>query len=147
MGEGVGHVFKVDMKGNLLADLRIGEGAIYHPGGIDYDGRYIWVPVTEYRPNSRSIIYRVDPITMKADRDVSVRRFTSAPWFTTLTTTPFTVSAGARGGFIAGHSTRRRQGHQRRHAAGEVADDEPVALRGLSGLQITLDGIACCAPA
>ena len=68
MGEGVGHLFKVDMKGNLLADLTLGEGAIYHPGGIDYDGRYIWVPVAEYRPNSRSIIYRVDPATMKARR-------------------------------------------------------------------------------
>ena len=67
VGEGVGHLFKVDLKGNLLTDLTLGEGAIYHPGGIDYDGRHIWVPVTEYRPNSRSIIYRVDPITMKAE--------------------------------------------------------------------------------
>ena len=44
----------------------LGEGAIYHPGGIDYDGTHIWVPVAEYRPNSRSIVYRVDPETMKA---------------------------------------------------------------------------------
>lgn len=66
-GEGIGHLFKADRKGNLLAELTLGEGAIYHPGGIDYDGRYIWVPVTEYRPNSRSIIYRVDPATMKAE--------------------------------------------------------------------------------
>ena len=55
------------MQGNLIADLRIGEGTIYHPGGIDYDGRHLWVPVAEYRPNSRSIIYRVDPVTMKAE--------------------------------------------------------------------------------
>ena len=67
VGEGVGHLFKADMKGDLLAELTLGEGAIYHPGGIDYDGRYIWVPVTEYRPNSRSIVYRVDPVTMKAE--------------------------------------------------------------------------------
>lgn len=66
-GAGVGHLFKIDMKGNLIADLTLGEGTIYHPGGIDYDGRYIWVPVAEYRPNSRSIIYRVDPETMKAE--------------------------------------------------------------------------------
>jgi len=64
-GEGVGHLFKVDMQGNLLADLVLGEGSIYHPGGIDYDGRHIWIPVAEYRPNSRSIVYRVDPVTMK----------------------------------------------------------------------------------
>ena len=37
-GEGVGHLFKIDMAGNLLADLTLGEGTIYHPGGIDYDG-------------------------------------------------------------------------------------------------------------
>lgn len=66
-GEGVGHLFKIDMKGNLVSDITLGEGSIYHPGGIDYDGRYIWVPVAEYRPNSRSIIYRVDPETMKAE--------------------------------------------------------------------------------
>ncbi len=65
-GEGVGHLFKFDAAGNLLADLRLGEGSIYHPGGIDFDGRYIWVPVAEYRPNSRAIIYKVDPATMKA---------------------------------------------------------------------------------
>src|SRR5207248_4416909 len=54
-GEGVGHLFKIDVAGRLLADLRLGDGTIYHPGGIDYDGRHIWVPVAEYRPNSRSI--------------------------------------------------------------------------------------------
>lgn len=65
-GEGIGHLFKIDGAGNLVADLRLGEHTIYHPGGIDYDGRSLWVPVAEYRPNSRSIIYRVDPETMKA---------------------------------------------------------------------------------
>jgi Family of unknown function (DUF6454) len=65
-GEGAGHLFKFDKSGKLLADLPLGEGSIYHPGGIDYDGRYIWVPVAEYRPNSASIVYRVDPATMKA---------------------------------------------------------------------------------
>lgn len=65
-GDGVGHLFKLDMSGNLLADLRLGERTIYHPGGIDYDGKSIWVPVAEYRPNSRSIVYRVDPDNMKA---------------------------------------------------------------------------------
>ena len=66
-GEGAGHLFKFDKTGKLLADLPLGEGSIYHPGGIDYDGRYIWVPVAEYRPNSASIVYRVDPATMKAE--------------------------------------------------------------------------------
>jgi hypothetical protein len=65
-GEGVGHLFEADKAGNLVADLRLGEGVVYHPGGIDYDGKSIWVPVAEYRPNSRSIVFRVDPDTMKA---------------------------------------------------------------------------------
>lgn len=65
-GEGIGHLFKMDMNGTLIAAVPLGEGSMYHPGGIDYDGRHIWVPVAEYRPNSRSIVYRVDPATMKA---------------------------------------------------------------------------------
>jgi Family of unknown function (DUF6454) len=52
-GQGVGHLFKMTR-------------TMYHPGGIDYDGRHIWVSVAEYRPNSRSIVYRIDPESMKA---------------------------------------------------------------------------------
>jgi hypothetical protein len=66
-GAGAGHLFKFDKDGKLLADVKLGEGATYHPGGIDYDGRHIWVPVAEYRPNSATIVYRVDPATMKAE--------------------------------------------------------------------------------
>ena len=65
-GEGVGHLFRMTRSGQLVTDLTIGEGAIYHPGGIDYDGTSIWMPVAEYRPDSRTIVYRVDPRTMKA---------------------------------------------------------------------------------
>jgi uncharacterized protein DUF6454 len=64
-GEGVGHLFEATMTGELVADQRLGEGTQYHPGGIDFDGTNIWVPVAEYRPNSRSIVYRVDPATRK----------------------------------------------------------------------------------
>lgn len=69
---GLGHLFKMDGAGRLLGDLKLGEGAIFHPGGIDYDGTSLWVPVAEYRPDSRSIVYRVDPKTMTA---VEVLRF------------------------------------------------------------------------
>lgn len=65
-GEGIGHLFKFNQKGNLISQITLGEGIIYHPGGIDYDGKYIWVAVAEYRPNSRSIIYRVDPVSLEA---------------------------------------------------------------------------------
>ncbi|NGM22766.1 hypothetical protein G3576_22325 [Roseomonas stagni] len=66
-GEGRGHLFEVDAEGRLLRSVTLGEGSIYHPGGIDFDGTHLWVPVAEYRPNSRSIIYRVDPATMQAE--------------------------------------------------------------------------------
>jgi hypothetical protein len=65
-GEGTGHLFKIEESGRLLQSVTLGEGSLYHPGGIDFDGTHIWVPVAEYRPNSRSIVYRVDPLTMKA---------------------------------------------------------------------------------
>ena len=69
-GSGVGHLFKIDLRpgraGTLLASARLGDGAIYHPGGIDFDGRSLWVPVAEYRPDSRAVIYTVDPETLKA---------------------------------------------------------------------------------
>jgi Family of unknown function (DUF6454) len=71
-GEGVGHLFEATMAGELVADQVLGEGTQYHPGGIDFDGTSIWVSVAEYRPNSRSIVYRVDPATRKP---VEVFRF------------------------------------------------------------------------
>ena len=66
-GRGAGHVYEIDAEGRLLRTLTLGEGDIYHPGGVDFDGTHLWVPVAEYRPNSRSIIYRVDPATLRAE--------------------------------------------------------------------------------
>ena len=65
-GKGIGHLFTFDSSGKLLNDLRLGKGSIYHPGGIDFDGRNLWVPVAEYRPNSRSLVYRINPETQVA---------------------------------------------------------------------------------
>ncbi len=64
-GEGKGHLFKFDGNGNLITKITLGEGSIYHPGGIDFDGKFIWIPVAEYRPNSQSIIYKVDAQTLQ----------------------------------------------------------------------------------
>lgn len=65
-GRGRGHLFKLNLDGELVAHVELGEGDVYHPGGIDFDGTSIWVPVAEYRPHSRTIVYRVDPQTMEA---------------------------------------------------------------------------------
>jgi hypothetical protein len=67
-GKGVGHLYKISNRGALIADVTLGEGAIYHPGGLDFDGASLWVPVAEYRPDSRSVVYRVSPDTMTAVR-------------------------------------------------------------------------------
>lgn len=65
-GDGVGYLFKLNLDGTLADSIRLGKGAIYHPGGIDFDGSAIWVPVCEYRPFGKSIVYRVQPETMQA---------------------------------------------------------------------------------
>ena len=95
-GEGIGHLFKIDMNGNRLFDLTLGEGAIYHPGGIDFDGRHLWVPVAEYRPNSRSIIYRVDPDTMKPTEALRFADHIGAVGYNTDDDTLHGVSWGSR---------------------------------------------------
>ena len=71
-GKGVGHLFVLDRSGNLLEDIVLGEGDRYHPGGIDYDGENIWVPVAEYRPDSAALVYRVDAETYEAQKMFSV---------------------------------------------------------------------------
>jgi hypothetical protein len=72
-GRGVGHLYAVDATGALLADIELGEGHMYHPGGIDYDGRWLWVPVAEYRPNSNAIIYKVRPGSLAVEEVFRVR--------------------------------------------------------------------------
>jgi len=71
-GKGVGHVLVMDRAGKLLRDVVLGEGDIYHPGGIDFDGESVWVPVAEYRPNSAAIIYRLDPNTYEVSEQFRV---------------------------------------------------------------------------
>jgi hypothetical protein len=72
-GKGIGHVFVMDRQGNLKKDIRIGEGTAYHPGGIDYDGENVWVPTAEYRPNSRAIVYKVNPKTYNVTEQFRVK--------------------------------------------------------------------------
>lgn len=65
-GKGVGHVLVMTRQGALIRDIVLGEGDIYHPGGIDFDGTSVWVPVAEYRPNSRAIVYKLNPASLEA---------------------------------------------------------------------------------
>lgn len=72
-GRGVGHVLVIDRQGTLVRDLILGEGTVYHPGGIDFDGESVWVPVAEYRPNSKAIMYQIDPLTWQVSEAFRVR--------------------------------------------------------------------------
>ncbi|MEC3979194.1 DUF6454 family protein [Amycolatopsis sp. H20-H5] len=72
-GKGIGHLFVMDRQGHLQKDITLGEGDNYHPGGIESDGRNIWVDVAQYRPDSSAIIYRVDATTLQVHRQFDVR--------------------------------------------------------------------------
>jgi Family of unknown function (DUF6454) len=91
-----GHLFKIDKDGALITDLRLGAGEIFHPGGIDFDGKDLWVPVAEYRPDSRAIVYRVEPQTMKATEAFRFADHIGAVAFDADTRTLHGVSWGSR---------------------------------------------------
>lgn len=90
---GIGHLFEVSDAGRRLRSVQLGEGPIYHPGGIDFDGRFLWVPVAEYRPQSTTIVYRVRSRDLRAEevfrfgdhlgalvRDVDGNRLVGVSW-------------------------------------------------------------------
>ena len=72
-GKGVGHLFVLKKDGTLIEDVVLGEGHMYHPGGLDVDqDGNVWVPVAEYRPDSQALIYKVDPTTFDAKKMFTV---------------------------------------------------------------------------
>jgi hypothetical protein len=95
-GQGTGHLFKIDAQGRLLRDLVLGDGPMYHPGGLDFDGSAIWVPVAEYRPDSRSIVYKVNPETLKITEVLRVADHIGAVAVDTDDRTLYGVSWGSR---------------------------------------------------
>ncbi|PTB75311.1 hypothetical protein M440DRAFT_1336180 [Trichoderma longibrachiatum ATCC 18648] len=66
-GKGFAHLMVYNGKGERIADATITrEGdEEYHNGGIDYDGRWIWGTLAQYRPNSTANVYRADPYSLK----------------------------------------------------------------------------------
>jgi hypothetical protein len=67
-GAGFGHLMSFGADGTLLADRVLNAaGALeYHPGGLDYDGRNLWLTLAQYRPNSSATFMRADPLTLAA---------------------------------------------------------------------------------
>ncbi|MEY2580736.1 MAG: hypothetical protein QOE09_585 [Ilumatobacteraceae bacterium] len=56
-----GLVMAVDDRGNLVEETPIGDSVRYHPGGMDFDGTAFWIPCAEYRPDSSTTVYRLQP--------------------------------------------------------------------------------------
>jgi hypothetical protein len=56
-----GLVLAVDGSGDLVEQIPIGDHQRYHPGGMDFDGAAFWVPCAEYRPDSTTTVYRLQP--------------------------------------------------------------------------------------
>jgi hypothetical protein len=151
-GEGAGHLFKMDTSGNLLADVRLGEGSIYHPGGIDYDGTSIWVAVAEYRPNSRAIIYRVNPQTMRATETFRVDDHIGAVAYDTDENILHGASWGSRrfyqwkvqGGSVRGtpQTPRPRQNasHYIDYQDCKYAGNHRMVCTGVTELRVTQNG-------
>jgi Family of unknown function (DUF6454) len=73
-GRGRGWLIQFDGRGDKLRETRVDDGGrIYHPGGLDFDGRRLWAAVAEYRPNRPSIIYSVSPRSLRARTRFRVR--------------------------------------------------------------------------
>jgi len=60
-----GWIFKVDRKGAAeTAKRNVAKGWDLHPGGIDYDGHRLWVPVAMYKKHSHTHVLSLDPETL-----------------------------------------------------------------------------------
>lgn len=93
---GKGYLYETNFEGEMVREREVGEGAMYHPGGIDFDGSNIWVPVAEYRPNSRSIVYRIDPDTFETEEVFRFNDHLGAVAYNREENTLWAVSWGSR---------------------------------------------------
>ncbi len=68
-----GWIFKLDRKTmKRLGKRQLAIDEDIHPGGIDFDGERIWVPVAAYRRHSHTHIMTVDPTTLEAKTQFQV---------------------------------------------------------------------------
>lgn len=69
-GAGFSHMLIYDLEGRRIANgsLTAAGDIEYHGGGIDYDGRYVWITLSQYRPNSTATIARIDPLNLEVTR-------------------------------------------------------------------------------
>jgi hypothetical protein len=70
--EGQGFLIELRREGDVVRKTRrvqLGAGLVYHPGGLATDGSHIYVPVSEYRPDSQCHVYKVDARTLEIEGD------------------------------------------------------------------------------
>jgi len=68
-----GWLFKIHRDDtSRFSKMDLTNGALIHPGGVQYDGRYLWIPNAEYRRESRSMISGVDPNSLEVLRSFTV---------------------------------------------------------------------------
>jgi hypothetical protein len=60
-----GQPFRDADEGVEVNRLELCDGMVYHPGGLASDGDFLYVPVSEYRPDSSCHIYKVDVNTFQ----------------------------------------------------------------------------------
>ncbi|KAF9501336.1 hypothetical protein BDN71DRAFT_1460696 [Pleurotus eryngii] len=97
-GVGLGFMSIIDGQGRHIARAALNEvGSLeYHNGGIDYDGRYIWANIAQYRPNSTSTLVRIDPLTLRHIRIAHFADHTGGPVHNTDTSTVTSLNWGSR---------------------------------------------------
>jgi hypothetical protein len=97
-GAGFAHMLIYDAQGRLIANATLTEpGDIeYHPGGIDYDGRYIWATLSQYRPNTTATIVQIDPLNLKQKKLFHARDHNGGIVHDTVANDLFTLNWGGR---------------------------------------------------
>jgi len=61
-----GWLFKIDRQNaNLNSKLELTDSTLIHPGGLQFDGHYLWIPNAEYKSQGRTMIYGVEPDSLE----------------------------------------------------------------------------------
>ncbi len=69
-----GYLFKIDRRNlGLITKKNITEKRLYHPGGIHYDGIYLWVCLSKYSARSRAKIIAYNPETLEEEHSFYVK--------------------------------------------------------------------------
>ncbi|KAK5992168.1 hypothetical protein PT974_05568 [Cladobotryum mycophilum] len=66
-GKGFAYLMVYNGKGERIADATVTkkDAEEYHNGGLDYDGKFIWGTIAQYRPNTTAYAYKANPRTLE----------------------------------------------------------------------------------